>query len=297
MARSNPVGNLELSEVLTAPLPPNLEAPELPENLDRNRIITAGSLLRILSETVEVDLSSVSTADIDNTAPKVIEYGLYIPKEDPRFRKSKHTYEEVVFPVEQWLEIARSPSDLARHMYSRTQKVNAKRPPETRVDDRDVMHATAMRAGGHTLEERLVKLDGLYNSTFDELDALRRLHTELKFWFQARYRAENLDVLRKVGHNAIHRAAEVSVVNTKKKNVDVDGIHRAIHYKLYGPQSTSNRRVKNWRQFTYLAGTYAKRRIDAIITSMHATEASLDEYGPFLDTKREAKASEVDEQG
>ncbi|HSX45075.1 MAG TPA: hypothetical protein VLF39_03150 [Candidatus Saccharimonadales bacterium] len=262
----------------------DLLPPDMPVELVENRKVTFSKLINMVSYRYGLTKADTTIEDLERARPMNIDRGLYIPKEDKeRTEQAEHLYQEVVFPSPQFGLITRSPRGLANRAYAKTQAANDRKPADQKQTDRDIVHATASRAAGHALEKRADDLEELRNGISAELIALRALRREIGSGGRAHYRAENLDKLRQRGHTSIHQAVEAAAINLGWDNQLVDGVQQAVNYNLYGYHGHNNQRIKNWRQYTWMAGNYAKARIKAMAVSQRATSVVLKRYQPFLD--------------
>lgn len=268
-------------------IPREVLPPALPPDFDTKRVRTFSHMISVIGEYVDLSKSTTTEQDLKMVEPASIERGLYISRLD-RDRKAKGVYDEVVLPPDQFLVVARSPRDLAIHTFERALAANTKKPEGERESDRDKLRAKASRAAGHVLEVKIVELDKLHLQISEERLALKGLLKAIRGGGRAYYRADNLDEMRKIGTESIHKAIEVAAINTPDLNsMEVDNVQSAVRYNLYGHQHHNNRRMAYWEKYVLMAGTYARRRLDVLDSSRHLNLHELAPYQKYLDAENE----------
>lgn len=258
-----------------------LEAQQLPD-IDYDRRITFGRLLTATAAALAVPEGYASPVDLERSRPEVLVGGLYIRRQDPRHGSSHLTYSEVVFPSQEFDTVARSPHDMGEQVYG----LNHKRNKST--TDRDERHATAMRAAGHVLDERLTKLNGFRARLIMREHTLSRLMSEVvqtEHPWIAHWKAGNLEAARAMADQAIHETAEVATVNLGWNHAAVEGMHRAITTVLYRPDQNLGLMRAGWRAYLKMVLDHTAAKAQLVSRSYQGCMKELETYQPFLDAE------------
>lgn len=281
--------------------PSEIKSPTLSDlGIEPDRVVTISRLLRAVSDYMDLPPSYATHDSYELAEPEIIHQGLYIDRRDPRFRTAENLFMGVVHPSQEFGQIARSPSDLARHTKSKTRKsyrleelMVAGRMETKFVDkhgveiDRDEIEARVNRSAGHQLERYTVGLEERRVELLTRRMALLALGTELRSPGLAHYKAENLDKLRIEGERSIREAVEVASINMEWGSVTVDGLHQAAMYKIYGLPGHNNARLKNFLPWTRLTHRWLQARIHTLETALESCRQELAIYQPALDAAEE----------
>jgi hypothetical protein len=209
-----------------------------------------------------------------------------MPDVRERVIPSRSTYHGVSIPASQFRMVTRSPKDLANAVYTNTLGINDRRSPEDRVTDRDEMKETAARAAGHALNSQLVHLETLATAYSARREDLLGIMRELKAPFWAHYKLSNLDKMRRTADIAIHQSIETASINMNDWDTyEVDGLHRAIRFHMYGHDGHNNARMHYYRKYVLMAGRHTRNIINAIEESKKATDRERQIYLPALKAK------------
>lgn len=282
MTRRTPepgIGQTPLSPIF---VPEEVRAPELPEGFDMDRRTSFSHLIKVIGDHMNLPPDFTDREALEKVTPEKIESGLSFNQRYAHEQRIKNVYAGVGFSATQFLEIARSPSDLAGHTYTKAQKANEKREPEARLD-RNEAHATASRAAGHVLEEHVLGLTSTHGQLAQQRLDLLRLNRELKAPGRAHWSGRNLDGLRKTASNVIHSTIEIAATTLEWDNQTADELQDALHYNLYGHAGHNNRRIGFWGRYVLMAGRHTRRQLDAVTMSLERTSKELGTYRPFLD--------------
>lgn len=273
------------TEVVSTQWSGEFAAPLLPEAEFGTRL-SATRDISLAAEVADIGIDTVDPKYDARLKKSLFESGLYIDRGYHRVREVKNGYNYIVFPGEEWLQIALSPTQLSNRTYTRAQDADRKKPPAEKAASRADLREIAERSAGHMLEGQLKRLDALHTRVELEADLLRLLFREVDYGNLAHFSPAKMDALRILGHNSIHQAIEVSFINTKAGDATIDGVHRAAQHRLYGRELSPAARRTAWRGLVSMAGKYAEARRQEIITSMHKSEEALEVYGPALDRAR-----------
>lgn len=268
-------------------IPEEVQAPDVPEGFDLERRTSFSHLIRVIGDNMALPPDFTRVEDLERVDPASIERGLVFPERYAYERRLKNVYLGIGFSATQFLEIARSPSDLAGHVYTKAKKANEKRAPEER-HDRDTAHATASRAAGHSLEERVLGLTVAQGQLASQRLDLLRLNKELRAPGRAHWSGRNLDALRRLSSNVIHSTIEIAATNLPWDNQTADDLQDALHYNLYGHAGHNNRRLGFWTRYVLMAGKHTRRQLEAVTQSLQRTTNELVQYQPYLDAAKDA---------
>ena len=209
--------------------------------------------------------------------PNIIERGLYIERPDPRHRTAEQLYGGVVFPAGEFMVVARSPNDLARHVRSGTREANMT------VVDRDEVDEKVGRSAARSLKSNITRL-ARYTASMSEkrLKLLSLIHDIDPPLGVVHFKARNLDRLRKKVDLAIHETAEVATISLDLDTSAIKSLHKVNRYNLYG-SNNQQRRMSYWRKYILMTGKHTKTKMEAASGSINACERELKVYAPFLE--------------
>lgn len=226
---------------------------------------------------------------------KAIESGLYIPPRDERFKSANliitigHQPCElerdgvvgrrtgVIFPADEFKIVARNARDFVKHVKAQSLAKNADNP------DKEEVEQTALRAAARAMTRKIDDLDDLEQDIIDERQLLIKVYRQAKGTNRGpRYKAKNLDKLRKQADEIIHNTAETSAINRNLGTISVKAMHKAIMSSLY--RRGSNSQVAyNLGEYTAMAGRYATARRGKVWQSRRDCAIQLIEYAPSLE--------------
>lgn len=276
--------------------PAEVRTPSI-EDLDiaPERVISMSRLLRTVSEYMQVPADYVDHDAYEMTSPTAIHPGLYIERRDPRFETAENLVNGVVHTSKDFKTISRHPRALARQAMNNTrnsfklEESMVASSPFTRVFDkngeevdRDEIEARVQRSAGHQLEEYLAKIEKRRDEVSEERVGLLGLLKELRSPGRAHYKAKNLNALREQGERSIRLAVEVASINMDWGSVTVDGLHKAVVYKIYGLPGHNNARLRNFKDWTMLTGLWTKARLHGLTVAQKNCAAELKLYEPAL---------------
>ncbi len=249
------------------------------ETIDFQRRIASSALIKLVTDTAPPDPSEVTERDLRVMSPNQISSGLYVP-EARSPQDTPNSFKGVVFPADQFLVIARSPSDLARHTRTRTLRAHE------RTDDKYQADQSANRAAGHVLKSHLSKISTLETSLHNEEEKAalfsRELHGARGTGYYSHHSFEKLQPIKASVESAIFDALNVAATTHKWDKEKTERARKTILYQLYGIDS---RRVKNWIGYTDVVKNYAHARGIVIAQARRSVATELAQYQPFLDAK------------
>lgn len=263
-------------------VPVGVKAPELPPGFDLDSPVSISRLICAISDHMDLPPDFTNQAHLERVEPKSIESGLYFDPPEARSKRLKNVYQGVGFLATDFLCVARSPADLASHMYARAKKANEKRSPDERLD-RDEAHNTASRAAARTLGEQISRLEVVRGELSERRLCLLAVHKALRAPGRAYWKAVNLDRFRRTASDVIHNAIEVAVTNLPWDNQTADDLQDALHYNLYGHAGHNNRRLGYWRRYVLMVGKHTKAQINALGFSLSRTDDEFAKYAPYLE--------------
>ena len=254
-------------------VPIEFKAPLLPEDLDTSKRSSISHLIKVISS--ELDLPdydpSYNLRDID---PDNLQKGLCLGTMETKGKFTEKIYNGLAFSSKQFLCIARSPKDLAQHVYTRTLRSNETSGDyeQDRVSSRD----TSIRSAIHALDDHVEKTESLIMELSDQLICLRALRRELKSPGYARYKMINLDILRRTASNIIHGHIELASLSLGWDQQKTEDLQQAARHSLYGLKNHNNARIKNWTRYVLMAGWHTRNQQTASRYSLKRTKAELD---------------------
>lgn len=282
--------------------PTEIRSPELADlDIASGQVITISRLLKAVSDYMALPPSYASHDAYELAQPELVHPGLYIDRDDRRFRTAENLYMGVVHPSQEFRQISRSPRDMARHAKNKTR--NSYHLEEIMVAgkiqtigldnkgleiDRDEIEARAQRSAGHQIERYIEGLEERRVELLAREASLLALGRELRSPGNAHWKAENLNRLRIEGEQSIREAVEVSSINMSWGSIAVDGLHQAVMYKIYGLPGHNNARLKNFLPWTRLTHRWMKARVHTTNSALNACRRELAIYQPALDAVSES---------
>lgn len=282
--------------------PAEMRMPQLSDlDIDPEQVMSMSRLLRTVSEYMDVPAEYVATDAYALAKPETVHEGLYIERSDPRFRTAENLVDGVVHPSKDFRTISRNPRALAaqamnntRNSFTLEEAVAGVQPRvvdnKGKEVDRDEIEARVKRSAGHQLEGYAARIENRRNEISAERLALRGLHKELKSGGRAHYKAKNLNTLREQGERSIRTAVEVASINMDWGSVTVDGLHKAVMYKMYGLPGHNNARLHNFADWALLTGLWTRARLHGFEVALRNCLKELAHYEPAL---RQTDASEA----
>lgn len=277
-----------------------------PLDIDLGRKLTLRRLTALYAGDLALPAEEITEVAAVNATPATLEDGLYIARDDARFKTaeslvfvdSKYATEEakaasrtgeptkvppidtgVVFPAYEFKLVGHHPRALGKHTRNRARNANAGNP------DRDEADEVVGRSGGHALERYLGGMETVQERLVSERQVLRSLLKDLisPAW-QAHYKGRNLEKRREETDDKIHEAAEIATVNLNLGNTAINGLHAAIRYNLYG-QAPEDQQTNWWKRYIIFVGRYTSARIDRLTSASESCKDELKRYQPYLDRK------------
>ncbi|MGI9027693.1 MAG: hypothetical protein ACR2FM_02520 [Candidatus Saccharimonadales bacterium] len=245
--------------------------------------------------TTQDTLLQVGPENFFNSQPETLRSGLYIHPRDPRFRdpsteqlvkvRSAGTARGigVVFPAHEFHIVARSASDLAKHVMAKTRRSNENNP------DAMCVEARVGRSAGHALVGKVLGLNELENDFITVRNTvLIPLYREAKrngdkHW-SAHYGPKNLDKKRQVFDELTHEIIDTATINLDLGSTAIKAAHRAETSRLYRARSTRQRSA-NWLSSISFVGKYLNARHHKVIASRDQCQKELKFYHEFLDSE------------
>ena len=254
-------------------VPEEFRAPLLPEDLDTSKRSSISHLIKVIAN--ELDLPDyISRYSPSEVEPDNLKKGLCPGTLETRGIFTKNIYNGLVFSSGQFLCIARSPRDLAQHIYSRTLFSNE--VSGEYEQNRSFVQDTSRRSAIHALDNHVEKTESLINELSAQLICLRALRRELKSPGYARYKMINLDLLRKTASDIIHGHVELASLSLgwdQQKTVD---LQETVHHNLYGLANHNNARIRNWSKYVLMAGMHTRNQQTASRYALRRTKTELD---------------------
>lgn len=271
--------------------PAEVRMPTLTElDINPETVITMSRLLRSVSDYMGLPEAYTGVDAYGLARPEVIHGGLYIERDDPRFRTAQNLVNGVVHPSGDYKIIARYPRPLAQQAMNNTRRSfkleetivqgTARRvvDKQGRAVDRDEIEARVRRSAVHQLERYSDKIEKRRNEISEQRLVLRKLVRELRSQGKAHYKARNLNNLRERGERSIREAVEVASINMDWGSVTVDGLHNAVMYKIYGLPGHNNARLRNFREWTMLTGQWTRARLHGFEVALRNCQEELNLY-------------------
>lgn len=268
-------------------VPEQMGAPALPADFDLDRQTSFSHLISVISYSMDLPPAYTNEEDLARVDPASIQAGLQFDIHEAIRRRYKHVIRGVGFSAGQFLQIARSPSDLADHAYTHAEDANVARPPEERLD-RDEQHATASRSAGHSLVEHVTKLETARQQLSEQRLALLALRKAIKAKGYAHWPGRYLDGLRKTASDIIHGHIEIAAVNLPWNHQTADDLQGALHYNLYGRAGRNNVRLGYWDRYVLMSGLHTRNQLEVVKVALLRTTRELEKYQPYLDAKKQA---------
>lgn len=250
----------------------------LPVGMDGEAQVHFSRLLQGQHEAVKPAYDYADIADFQMAMPVAIESGLYIALNDHRYQSATQlviaaqflgTREKkapgrntgVVFGAEDFRVVGRTPLGDVRAEYGRM----VPRPRGNYVDSPEVVAGRAKAASGR-LAAKVRNLDSIEKRLREERKLSESLHHNLNPQYRPRYKVKNLEKVRAQLDERIHETAELATLNLNLGTAAVTGLHRAIHYNLYGYWQSTTLDAR-WRAYNAMVGSHATARIDRVVTA------------------------------
>ncbi len=230
----------------------------------------------------EVEAMPEEAALVD---PHFLQSQLYVPSGSPSW-EIPSGYAGVVFPPKEFLKIARSPQDLARHADVRTRGARAEQSNKAEVVD------TARRAAVHALIGKDRAVEALDRNLAEQLLALRALRTEVGL--ELRYpnlrclSAADLLGCAVVAESAIHDVICVAAERQKWDDEKQATARVVLDSKLYTGSNFTQ--LRSWWEYIHVAGHYVKVRRSAIVEARKVTQEALRPYKEYERSKQQQAA-------
>lgn len=254
-------------------------------DVDLSRRMAASTIIKLTSEVLDLDPGSVTERDVKVMSPRVIVSGLFVP-DGVDTGDIPNAYKGIVFPPDEFLIIARSPSDLARHTRVRTMSARSQ------TADIGAVEAASMRSAGHMLERKLAKLTSLREAILTEKSKISafsgELHSANNTAFYGHYNAKNLMIIKAEVEGSIFRALHIAATTHGWDKEKLGRAESTLKFQLYGKES---RRVRNWINYTDMVRDYTHKRGAITNIVMRDVKTELKKYRPFLDNEPKEQIS------
>lgn len=271
----------------TLPYASELVPAGLPEGIDGEAHVPFAELLDAHYRSLRLPSDYAESDDFITAKPAILEHGLYIRTDDSRFktaaqlvivsllREPREKYAPgrntgVVFNNSDFAAVGRTPLD--GYQYPKNRE-NPEPSAETIAFWQE--RVTRKISGLESIQKRLLGERALLQSLRNNLLPDNRL---------VRYKAKNLEKKRAAGEELIHAMAEVAAINLNLGATALTGMHRAIHFNLYGywgnahPEDSgivTADQVKRWRVYLAHTGSYTTAMIDRVARTAEVCRRSL----------------------
>lgn len=251
-------------------IPPVVVEPEdTAAALNSDTQVGISKFIRQMSERLAYPPDYTTIEDISLAAPLNIQAGLYVPD---RARNVPNSYLGIIFPDNEFLAVAKSPSMLANHAAAKVRKAKTLDP------HKDEVEIQALTEARQTLEEFLRKQTNVGEAIDSETTALRAIYLATQAPDKRRFTEQNWNQLRPIADVAIRKAIDVAARFHEWGSSRTTGVKRAVEYEMYGHSGHNNRRIANVRAYTHLVGTYSVARGKAVDVAVKRTQKELDKY-------------------
>jgi len=273
-------------------LPTSIHIPELPQDFDLKRRVTASKLIATLAEHTDLPTDYTTEQDLERVSPQQIDSGLIVGTTEARRLYKEHeiqsVYQGVGFSALHYVKINRSPSDLASSTFSNTLSANLSRPEEERLSIEESQEV-ANRSAGHALESLVGIQEGLIKDLSVQLTHLRAFRDAIRARGRAHYSGRNLDVIRKTVDTVVSSDLEIAYLNRvwADQGVDLGDLKRALIYNLYGRKGHNNTRLLLWRQYISMAGQHTRKQLVVAKGAIGKSRRELEHFEPYLERGRQ----------
>jgi hypothetical protein len=273
-------------------LPHRADLPELPEDFDLSKRVTASKLIAAIAEYADLQTDFTTVQDIARVSPQNIESGLVVGTVEGRKLLVEYDVQSVFqgigFSAVHYTMLNRSPADLAESTLSKSVRANTLKSPADRLDA-DEAQEVANRAAGHALETFVGTQDKLIMDITNQLTSLRGFRDAIRAGGRAHYSGRNLEAMRKTVDTIILTDLEVAYLNRvwQGQGVNLADLRSAVQYNLYGRNGHSNTRLTYWKQYITMAGLHAKRQLAIVKSGLRSTKRELEHFTPYLERGRQ----------
>ncbi len=255
---------------------------DLPDSVDLDQPTNMSHIFRVISDHADLPFSYASVDAIEQVRPEHLERYLYVPPARALEADAVNVYRGVVFPSDEFLQVAHNPGGLAARAKAAADKANRERPIEERQSE-DVARATSRRAAGHALTGKVDGMGVLVGKLTERKVSLFSLVNELHDPQRVYAKAVELDALRQIGEEAIHDTIEVATLNMDGlSTTDIDDMHAAVRFNMYGHSGHNTRRLGYGLRYVIMASKHTRAKLGATEKSLEFTQAKLKPYLPDL---------------
>jgi hypothetical protein len=273
-------------------LPTVANIPELPEDFDLTRRVTASRLIATIAEYADLPTDYTTVQDLDRVSPQNIDSGLIVGTAEAKKLREENeiqsVYGGVGFDAIHYMMINRSPKDLGGSSFSNSMKANKLKAPEDRLPTEEAIDV-ANRSAGHALENLVDTQERLIEGLSTQLTLLRGFRGAIKARGRAHYNGRNLDAIRKAVDTVILSDLEIAYINRvwEGQGVDLDDLKRAVQFNLYGRKGHNNTRMLLWGQYITMAGLHTRSQLAVVKTGLRKTRRELELFEPSLEKARQ----------
>jgi len=258
-------GSLELGGI-------ELPGTEAPREIDWAQPISISSLIKYISDTRNLDPSTITKRDMRKITPDYIACTLFL-SEDAKDSDVVGARSHVVFPAAQFRLIASSPLRIERHAQTGVEAAREHMPDKYEVGN------AAERAADHALAVKTRHADRLIDALTDERDFMATIIRELTGaggtgWY-AHYPAETLKVKLASAETALLDALQVSATRRGWNTEQYGRAQRTLEFQLFGKGVN---RHANWVSYAQMAYRYARARRIVAISSLRGIEIERRSY-------------------